>query len=67
MWKNFVLNLLKWYYDLFVCWKALKDRYEFDVMPRKVMLIDKISSLKETNNITMDVHMTKIKKCGIST
>jgi hypothetical protein len=58
MWKNFVLNLLKQYYDLFVCWKVFKDRYEFDVVLRKVMLIDKISSLKKNNNITMDVHLT---------
>lgn len=58
MWKNFILNLLKQYYDLFVCWKVFKDRYEFDVVPRKVMLIDKISNLKDTINITMDVHMT---------
>jgi hypothetical protein len=61
MWKNFVLNLLKQNYDLIVCWKALKDHYEFDVVPRKVMLIEKISNLKKTNNITMDVHLTQIK------
>lgn len=55
----FVLNLLKWYSNPFVCWKAIKDGS--DVVPKKVMLIGKIFSLRKIDNITMDAHLTKIK------
>ncbi len=33
--KKFVLNLFKQDFNPFVCWKAIKDHYGSDVVPRK--------------------------------
>ncbi len=55
------LSLLKGDSNSFVCWKAIKDHYGSDVVPRKVMLIGKIFSLRKIDNIIMDVHVTEIK------
>ncbi len=56
--KNFVLNLFKQYFNLFVYWKVLKDHGEFNVVHRKVMLIIFFFNLRKTDNIIMDVHLT---------
>jgi hypothetical protein len=40
---------------------VFKDRYESNVVPKEVMLIDKCFSLRKIDNINMDVHFTKIK------
>lgn len=60
--KNSALKLLRRYHDPHECWTGLKTRYESDSGPRRVMLIDKFFSLRKTESITMDAHLTEVKE-----
>ena len=60
--KNNALKLLRRYQDPYECWTGLKTRYESDSGPRRVMLIDKFFSLRKTESISMDAHLTEIKE-----
>jgi hypothetical protein len=57
--KNFALNLLKQYFDPIVWRRAFKDHNEYDLVPRKVMLVDNFFSLRKIDNMIMDVHLKK--------
>lgn len=60
--KNTALKLLRRYKDPYECWTGLKTRYESDSGPRRVMLIDKFFSLRKTDSISMDAHLTEVKE-----
>lgn len=60
--KNTALKLLRRYKDPYECWTGLKTRYESDSGPRRVMLIDKFFSLRKTDSISMDDHLTEVKE-----
>lgn len=60
--KNSALKLLRRYHDPHECWVGLKTRYESDSGPRRVMLIEKFFSLRKTEAISMDAHLTEIKE-----
>lgn len=60
--KNTALKLLRRYNDPYECWTGLKTRYESDSGPRRVMLIDKFFSLRKTEAISMDAHLTEVKE-----
>lgn len=60
--KNIALKLLRRYHDPHECWTGLKTRYESDSGPRRVMLIDKFFSLRKTESISMDAHLTEVKE-----
>ena len=60
--KNNALKLLRCYDDPYECWTGLKTRYESDSGPRQVMLIDKFFSLRKTESISMDDHLTEVKE-----
>lgn len=60
--KNTALKLLRRYNDPYDCWTGLKTRYESDSGPRRVMLIDKFFSLRKTDSISMDDHLTEVKE-----
>lgn len=60
--KNNALKLLRRYNDPYECWTGLKTRYESDSGPRRAMLIDKFFSLRKTESISMDVHLTEVKE-----
>jgi hypothetical protein len=59
--KNMGLKLLKRYNDPYVCWTALKRRYESNSGPRKNKLIEQFFSLRKTNSISTDAHLTEVK------
>ena len=56
------LSLLRRYSDPHVCWTSLKTWYESDSGPHRVMLIEKILSLRNTKSISMDAHLTEVKE-----
>lgn len=60
--KNNALKLLRRYNDPYECWTGLKNRYESDSGPRRVMLIEKFFSLRKTESISMDAHLTEVKE-----
>ena len=60
--KNTALKLLRHYSDPYECWTWLKTRYESDSGPRRVMLIEKFFSLRKTESISMDAHLTEVKE-----
>ena len=60
--KNSTLKLLRRYHDPHECWVGLKTRYESDSGPRRVMLIEKFFSLRKTEAVSMDAHLTEIKE-----
>ena len=60
--KNSALSLLRRYNDPYECWTGLKTRYESDSGPRRVMLIEKFFSLRKTESISMDAHLTMVKE-----
>ena len=60
--KNNALKLLRRYSDPYECWTGLKTRYQFGSGPRRVMLIEKFFSLRKTESISMDVHLTEVKE-----
>ena len=60
--KNSALKLLRRYSDPYECWTGLKTRYESDSGPRRVMLIEKFFSLRKTESMTMDAHLTEVKE-----
>ena len=60
--KNNALKLLRRYSDPYECWTGLKTRYESDSGPRRVMLIEKFFSLRKTESISMDAHLTEVKE-----
>lgn len=60
--KNNALKLLRRYSDPYECWTGLKTRYESDSGPRRVMLIEKFFSLRKTESMTMDAHLTEVKE-----
>jgi hypothetical protein len=60
--KNSALKLLRRYSDPHECWMGLKTRYESDSGPRRVMLIEKFFSLRKTESISIDAHLTEVKE-----
>ena len=60
--KNTALKLLRRYSDPYECWTGLKTRYESDSGPRRVMLIDKFFSMRKTESVSMDAHLTEVKE-----
>ena len=60
--KNSALKLLRRYSDPHECWMGLKTIYESDSGPRRVMLIEKFFSLRKTESIFMDAHLTEVKE-----
>ena len=60
--KNNALKLLRRYNDPYECWTGLKTRYESDSGPRRVMFIEKFFSLRKTESISMDAHLTEVKE-----
>jgi hypothetical protein len=60
--KNSALKLLRRYNDPYECWTGLKNRYESDSGPHRVMLIEKFFSLRKTESMTMDAHLTEVKE-----
>ena len=60
--KNNALKLLQRYDDPYECWTGLKTRYESDSGPRRVMLIEKLFSLRKTEYVSMDAHLTVVKE-----
>ena len=60
--KNNALKLLRRYNDPYECWTGLKTRYESDSGPRRVMLIEKFFSLRKTESVSMDAHLTEVKE-----
>ena len=60
--KNNALKLLRRYTDPYECWTGLKTRYESDSGPRRVMLIEKLFSLRKTESMSMDTHLIAVKE-----
>ena len=60
--KNNALRILRRYIDPYECWTGLKTRYESDSGPRRVMLIEKFFSLRKTESVSMDEHLTEVKE-----
>ena len=60
--KNNALKLLRRYTNPYECWTGLKTRYESDSGPRRVMLIEKFFSLRKTESVSMDTHLTEVKE-----
>ena len=60
--KNNALKLLRRYEDPYECWTGLKTRYESDSGPRRVSLIEKFFSLRKTESVSMDAHLTEVKE-----
>ena len=60
--KNNALRILRRYVDPYECWMGLKTRYESDSGPRRVMLIEKFFSLRKTDSVSMDEHLTEVKE-----
>ena len=60
--KNAALRLLKRYKEPYRCWTKLKDRYEAFNGPRKTMLIEKIFSMRKSENVSMDTYLTDVKE-----
>ena len=64
--KNTAYLLMKRYKDPEVCWTQLKERYEVESNPRKVMLIDRFFSMKKTSSMSMDDYLTDMKEAADS-
>ena len=60
--KNNAFKLLRRYSDPYECWTGLKTRYEYDSGPKRVMLIEKFFSLRKTEFVSMDTHLTEVKE-----
>jgi hypothetical protein len=62
--KNTAYKLMKRYRDPHTCWTQLKDRYEAESNPRKLMLIKRFFGIKKTSSISMDDYLTNIKEAA---
>ena len=60
--RNNALKLLQRYHDPHESRTGLKTRYESDSGPCRVMLIDKFFTLRKSESITMDAHLTEVKE-----